>query len=429
MNSHNVSVIVGAQWGDEGKGKITHYLSEEADLIARFGGGNNAGHTVIIGEEKYKLHHIPSGIFHPEKLCILGNGMVIDLEVLINEIEGLRKRGIPCNNIRISDRAHIVMPYHKWIDALQEKNRGQRKLGTTGRGIGPAYVDKVARTGIRAIDLLDRESLGEKVSLNFQDKEELLKESSLTAAEVTEIVFSLGQRVKNFITDTSLLIYEAVKEEKRVILEGAQGALLDTDFGTYPFVTSSNCIAGNASVGVGIPPYHLTTIIGIAKAYTTRIGTGPFPTELHDAVGDHMLKKGAEYGTTTGRPRRCGWLDLVLLKFAVRINGLTAIALTKLDILGGLNPLRVATAYRYKGTTITNFPGHLEQLSLCEPIYEDMKGWDEDISPCRSIDELPAPAQAYLEKIEDYLEVPITIVSVGAEHSQTIRVGHALSPR
>jgi len=420
MKHHQVSVVIGAQWGDEGKGKITHYLSSRADMIARFGGGNNAGHTVIIGEEKYKLHHIPSGIFFPEKLCILGNGMVIDLDVLTDEMEGLKKRGIECRNMRISDRAHIIMPYHKYIDALQENTRGEKKLGTTGRGIGPAYVDKVARIGIRAGDLFERKSLEEKISHNFADKHGVLKESGLTVGEVAEKAFSLGEKVRELVTDTSLLVYDAVRTGKNVILEGAQGALLDPDFGTYPFVTSSNCISGNASVGVGIAPYYLSHIIGIAKAYTTRIGTGPFPTELHDAVGEHMLKIGAEYGTTTGRPRRCGWLDLVLLKFAVRINGITSIALTKLDILGGISPLRIATGYRYGGKVTDHFPARLEHLNECEPVYRELKGWDADISSCRSIDGLPREAQDYLKTIEDYLEVPVDLISVGAEHSQTI---------
>lgn len=421
MKDCKTSVIVGAQWGDEGKGKITHFLSDYADIFARFGGGNNAGHTVIIGNEKYKLHHIPSGIFSPEKICILGNGMVIDPGVLIDEIEGLNARGISCDNLRISDRAHIIMPYHRWIDRMQEEKRKEKKLGTTERGIGPAYVDKISRCGIRAVDLLDKSILTGKIERNFKENEDLFKGSGLSASEIAETSYSLAEKIRKYITDTSLILYEASQKGKRIMLEGAQGALLDIDFGTYPFVTSSNAISGNASTGTGIPPYLIDRVIGIAKAYTTRVGTGPFPTELTDKIGEHMLNVGVEYGTTTGRPRRCGWLDMVMLKFAKRINGINSIALTKLDVLTGINPLKIAVDYEYKGELLNNFPASLEVLADCKPVYIELPGWSENLQNCRRREDLPLNTNNYLSKIEELLDgIPIEIISVGPECSQTI---------
>lgn len=420
MDKSEVAAVVGAQWGDEGKGKITDYLALGYDLIVRFSGGNNAGHTVIIGSETFKLHHIPSGIFYPEKLCILGNGMVIDPEVLLEEISGLRKRGIGCENIRISDRAHIIMPYHRYIDELQEKSRAGSMLGTTKRGIGPVYTDKVARNGIRAIDLLDREELSEKISSNFAEKKALLEGSGLSSGDVIERYTAIAEALRGYITDTSILVYDAIREGKKVMMEGAQGALLDLDFGTYPFVTSSNAISGNASTGAGIPPSLIRSVIGVAKAYTTRIGTGPFPTELRDSTGEHLLKVGVEYGTTTGRPRRCGWLDLVILNFASRINGLTGLALTKLDVLTNLNPLRIAVSYDHMGEKIDNFPASMKVLSGCRPVYIEMEGWTEDIGGCTRYEDLPKQTQGYVKKIEEVTGVPVSIVSVGPERSQTI---------
>ncbi|MDQ7822166.1 MAG: adenylosuccinate synthase [Candidatus Eremiobacteraeota bacterium] len=420
MKKPSVCVIVGAQWGDEGKGKITHYLADHAHLVARFGGGNNAGHTISFGGEKFKLHHVPSGIFFQDKLCILGNGMVIDPQVLTEELEGLRKRGIGGENIRISDRAHIIMPYHRYIDRKQEETRGKHMLGTTGRGIGPAYTDKVARSGIRASDLLDSELFMEKIIINLKEKEALLEGSGLTAEGIIAQYEPYIEAMKSSITDTSLILYEAIKKGKKILMEGAQGALLDLDFGTYPFITSSNAIAGNASVGAGIPPWSISQVVGISKAYTTRVGTGPFPTELNDDNGGHLLKVGAEYGTTTGRARRCGWLDAVILRFAVRINGITELALTKLDVLSGIDPLNIAVAYRHRGKRLENFPADMKVLAECEPEYIQMKGWTGDISGVREIAALPQAARDYMKKIEELLEVPVTIVSVGADRDQTI---------
>lgn len=422
MKNSEITVVLGAQWGDEGKGKITDYMATSFDIVARFSGGNNAGHTVLISNEKFKLHHIPSGIFYPEKLCILGNGMVIDPEVLMSEIEGLRKRGIPCDNIRISDRAHITMPYHIWLDELQETLRNDQKLGTTKRGIGPVYMDKVSRSGIRAIDLVDKEVLREKIAQNFRGKAKLLKGSNFTIDGIFKRYSELAESLKNYITDTSLLLYEAIRENKKIMLEGAQGALLDLDFGTYPFVTSSNSIAGNASTGTGIPPYMITNVVGVAKAYTTRIGTGPFPSELKDCVGEHLLKVGAEYGTTTGRPRRCGWLDLVVLKFAQRINGINCLALSKLDVLTNINPISLAVNYRHNGKNLDNFPASIKILSQCEPVYIELEGWTEDITVCSRFEDLPIQAQNFIKKIEEILDVPVEIISVGPERNQTIEV-------
>ncbi|MGV8119806.1 MAG: adenylosuccinate synthase [Candidatus Xenobiia bacterium LiM19] len=417
---HTITAVVGAQWGDEGKGKITHFLAEKADIIARYGGGNNAGHTIIVGGETFKLHHIPSGILYPEKICILGNGMVIDPEVLRDELEKLKSRGISCENIRISDRAHIIMPYHRWIDSFQEKKRGNLKLGTTGRGIGPAYVDKVSREGIRVIDMLDEQILRGKIHSNFIEKEALLKESGMTEKEIFERGRELADYFRPYIVDTSLLLYRAYKDGKAIILEGAQGALLDLEFGTYPFVTSSSAISGGGSTGTGLPPYAISSVIGISKAYTTRVGTGPFPTELSDSIGEHLLKTGIEYGTTTGRARRCGWLDLVILRYAVRINGINSLAITKLDVLGGMDSLKIAHAYRHNGEEITEFPSSLQVLSECEPVYTELGGWSENISDCRNVDELPEKARAYIETLEQLLDVSVDIISVGPEKDETI---------
>lgn len=417
---HNITAVVGAQWGDEGKGKITHFLAEKADIIARYGGGNNAGHTIIAGGETFKLHHIPSGILYPEKICILGNGMVIDPEVLRDECERLKSRGISCENIRISDRAHIIMPYHRWIDSCQEKKRGDLRLGTTGRGIGPAYVDKVSREGIRVIDMLDEQILRGKIHSNFIEKEELLRESGMNEKEVFERCLGLADYFRPYVADTSLFLYNAYKDGKTIILEGAQGALLDLEFGTYPFVTSSSAISGGGSPGTGLPPYAISSVVGISKAYTTRVGTGPFPTELSDNTGEHLLKTGIEYGTTTGRARRCGWLDLVILRYAIRINGINSLAITKLDVLGGMDSLKIAHAYSHNGKEITEFPSSLQVLSDCKPVYTELDGWNENIRDCRNADELPETARAYIKTLEQLLDVPVSIISVGPDKDETI---------
>jgi len=417
---NGITAVVGAQWGDEGKGKITHFLAEKADIIARYGGGNNAGHTVIVGNETFKLHHVPSGILYPDKICILGNGMVIDPEVLRGECEGLKARGVSCRGMRISDRAHVIMPYHRWIDSCQEKRRGDRKLGTTGRGIGPAYVDKVSREGIRMIDMLDEEMLRARIRNNLTDKEELLRESGLTEQKLFDSARELAEYFRPHVIDTSLYLYNAYREGKAIILEGAQGALLDLEFGTYPFVTSSSTLSGGGSPGTGLPPYAITSVTGISKAYTTRVGTGPFPTELSDSTGGHLLKTGAEYGTTTGRARRCGWLDLVILRYAIRLNGINSLAITKLDVLGEMESIKMAHAYRHNGKELTEFPSSLQTLSECEPVYTEMEGWSESITACRDVSELPHAAREYIRTLEQILEVPVGIISVGAEKDETI---------
>jgi len=415
-----VSVVVGAQWGDEGKGKITHYLAERSDVVVRFGGGNNAGHTVVVGQELYKLHHLPSGILFPKTLNIMGNGMVIDLLVLMEELEGLRKRGISCNNLAISERAHLIMPYHRHMDLAQEKGRGERKIGTTGRGIGPAYMDKVGRIGIRVGDLFDEREFEEKLRLNFEEKKAIIEGSGLSIEGIMEQFRAPAQAIRNMVCDTSALLCREYKAGKRILFEGAQGALLDIDHGTYPFVTSSSAVAGGAATGSGFPPHWIESVLGVSKAYTTRVGSGPFPTELSADLSIHIRERGNEYGTTTGRPRRCGWLDLLMLRYAAQINGLTALAIMKLDVLTGLGTVCLCTSYRHKGKIIKDFPSSNRILSECEPVYEEMPGWTKDITSAKKISDLPKEALAYLARIEKFLEIPIEIISVGPEHDQTL---------
>ena len=417
---NKAKVVTGAQWGDEGKGKVTHFMAKNTDAVARFAGGCNAGHTIIFGGNTYKLHHLPSGIFMEECLNILGNGMVIDPLILSEEMSSITKRGYSVKNLKISDRAHIILPYHRYIDGKHESNTNRTKLGTTGRGIGPAYMDKSARTGIRAIDFKNSSLLKEKIAFHLDEKSRLLEGSGLTVDSILEQILPISEILIPHITDTSILLHNLMLEGKNILLEGAQGALLDLDFGTYPFVTSSCSTSGGCSSGTGLAPWAIGTVVGIVKAYTTRVGTGPFPTELKDDIGERLLKIGAEYGTTTGRPRRCGWLDLPLLAFASRLNGLTSIALTKLDILTGINPLKIAVGYMYNGETLDNFPAEIEILDNCEPIYEEFEGWSEDISTCKMKEELPVNARKYIKFIEDYLKVPISLISVGGEHDATI---------
>lgn len=416
------TVIVGAQWGDEGKGKITNFLAQRMDIVARFSGGNNAGHTVVIGDKKFKLHHVPSGIFYPEKLCILGSGMVINLEILKKELDSLNQEGISGKNLRISENAHLIMPYHILLDEYQEKIRGGKKLGTTCRGIGPAYVDKVARDGIRVIDLYDTEVFEEKFKFHYKENEKILYENKISFEQIKDKFAELAGYFKPFVTDTSLLLSKAISQGKKILFEGAQGALLDLDFGTYPFVTSASTLSGGASSCLGIPPYAIKKVIGVAKAYTTRVGTGPFPTELKEKTGEYLLEKGAEYGTTTGRPRRCGWLDLVILRYAARINGITSLAVTKLDVLGGLSKIRVASAYKYKGKILKDFPQSLKVLEKCEPVYEEIQGWKKDIGEIRVWEDLPGHVKKYIDLIQNILDVPVEIISVGPEKNQTILV-------
>lgn len=427
------TVLVGTQWGDEGKGKVIDVLSEAADIIVRYQGGNNAGHTVLIDDEKYILHLIPSGILHPGKICVIGNGVVVNPEALIQEIEGLKKRGIEIDDrLFLSSSSHITMPYHIYLDGVREKKWGKGKIGTTGRGIGPTYSDKSARTGIRAIDLLEEEVLAKKIKRNLEDKDYLLKEETQGEFDfdlLKETCLSFANYLKPFILDTPLLIDNAVKEGKNILFEGAQGTLLDVDHGTYPYVTSSNTISGGACVGAGVAPTKIDRIIGVAKAYTTRVGEGPFPTEITSSLGDNLRGKGSEYGATTGRPRRCGWLDMVVLNYATRINGLDSLAITKLDVLDSLETIKICVGYEYNGETIKDFPHSQTILRKAKPVYEELPGWMETTACAKSYEELPEKAKAYLNRISELTKIEIALISVGADRSQTIILDESLVQR
>jgi adenylosuccinate synthase len=418
-------VIVGTQWGDEGKGKIVDLLTEYADVVVRFQGGNNAGHTMVVGDEQLITHLVPSGILQ-KKLCVIGNGVVVDPEVLIKEIDNLSSRGVDVGSdkLKISDRAHLIMPYHKQIDHARETFKGDKKIGTTGRGIGPAYEDKATRRGIRFVDLLDPEEFREKVNTILDEKNFYLKNylsaETLEGSHIIKQYEVYAERLKPYIANISIIIDSAIKKGQQILFEGAQGTHLDIDHGTYPFVTSSNTLAGNACCGAGIGPGAITNVIGIAKAYTTRVGKGPFPAELFDEIGDRIQEKGAEFGATTGRRRRCGWLDTVLLRNSVRLNGLTGLTVTKLDVLGGLDSLKICTAYEYRDEILNDFPASLKVLSECKPVYESLPGWSEDISGIKAMQDLPQNVRNYLNRIEELTETPIHIVSVGAERTQTI---------
>ncbi len=417
------SVVVGAQWGDEGKGKITDMLAEKADVIARFQGGNNAGHTIVRDGEEFKLHLIPSGILHEAKTCIIGNGVVIDPRILFGEIEALRARGVSTSNLRISGNAHLIMPYHMLLDGANEQQLGKYKIGTTGRGIGPCYVDKYTRVGIRVQDLLDEGILARKIATALEEKNFLLQRYDvgvLDPQQVTEELLSYRERFKPFICDASLLISEALDQDKHVLFEGAQGALLDIDFGTYPFVTSSNPIAGAACTGTGVGPTRIDHVIGVAKAYTTRVGEGPFPTELFDATGDALRDVGHEFGTTTGRERRCGWLDLVALKYAVRLNGVTHLAITKLDVLSDLPSIKVCTRYRTETAELEEFPLLQTDFHHAEPVYEELPGWSGDITNCEIWQELPQEARDYVQYIADFTQTRVKFIAVGPGRDETI---------
>ena len=417
------TLVVGTQWGDEGKGKIVDFLSEKADIVARYQGGNNAGHTIVIGDEKFIMHLIPSGILHPNVQCIIGNGVVLPLENLIKEMDGLIDRGIHISkNLLISDRAHLIMPYHSLIESVAN-SREARKLGTTLRGIGPAYTDKMNRlSGIRIADLFDAELFEEKLDFNIQSKLQLVESlpSKIDKNTILKQYSEYAQRIKPHVADTSLVLNKAIKNGKQILFEGAQGTLLDIDFGTYPFVTSSNTTVGGVCTGLGVGPRAIDEVMGIAKAYTTRVGEGPLPTELSNALGEYLRQKGAEFGATTGRPRRCGWLDMVVLKYAARINGLTSIALTKLDVLDEVDTIKVCVAYKHKSNIITEFPSNLRILYECEPIYEELPGWMTPISESKSYDDLPAHARKYVEFISKQLETEIAIISVGPGRNQTL---------
>lgn len=421
-------IVLGAQWGDEGKGKMTDYLAEEANVVVRYQGGNNAGHTVEVGEKQYKLHLIPSGILHDEKLNVIGNGVVVDPKAFFTEIDYLKEEGVKVTpeKLIVSDRAHVIMPYHKVLDKLKEKARGKNDIGTTGKGIGPCYTDKFERCGIRVCDLIDKEVFKEKLKDNIEMKNKyivnVLGGEPLSFEEIYEEYSNYGEELKPFIKDTSVRVYNEIKEDKTVLFEGAQGMLLDIDYGTYPYVTSSNTTAGGVANGVGIGPNMITNAVGIAKAYTTRVGKGPFPTELEDETGEWIREKGHEYGVTTGRSRRCGWLDIVILKTSVRVSGLTSLAVTKIDTLAGLEKVKMCVGYKFNDEIIDYFPASLEDLAKCEPIYEEFDGWDESVANARSYEELHPNARKYLERIEELTDTRISIVSVGPRRDQTMRV-------
>ena len=419
-------VVVGTQWGDEGKGKITDFLSQNAEVVARYQGGNNAGHTIKFDNVTYKLHLIPSGIFFPEKKCVLGNGMVIDPKALIKELEYLHERNVSTDNLVISNRAHVILPYHMKLDELQEEAKGANKIGTTKKGIGPAYMDKAARMGIRIADLLDKDAFREKLEQNLEEKnrlfEKVYESKAFTVEEILDEYFEYGQQIAKYVTDTSVELNNALDQGRRVLFEGAQGVMLDIDQGTYPFVTSSNPIAGGVTIGSGVGPTKINHVVGVSKAYTTRVGDGPFPTELHDEIGDQIREVGREYGTTTGRPRRVGWFDSVVVRHAQRVSGITDLSLNSIDVLTGIETLKICVAYRYKGEIMEHFPASLKELAQCEPVYEEMPGWTEDITGVRNLSELPANARHYIERISQLTGIPLSIFSVGPDRTQTNEV-------
>ncbi|MGQ9628488.1 MAG: adenylosuccinate synthase [Anaerolineae bacterium] len=422
-----VTILVGAQWGDEGKGKITDLLARESDFVARYQGGNNAGHTVVVGGQTFRLHHIPSGILYRGVTCILGNGMVINPGHLLEEMDSLASRGadISPERLKISGKAHLIMPYHIALDGAGERAMGQKAIGTTRRGIGPAYADKAARRGLRAQDMLE-EDFPQKVREAVMEKniilEKLYSQLPLDAEAVAEEFSIYAGRLRPYIADVSLLLDEACRAGKAILCEGAQGTLLDIDHGTYPYVTSSSPAAGGALTGLGLGPKCVERVIGVVKAYQTRVGSGPFPTELHDEIGDRLVEVGHEYGTTTGRRRRTGWLDMVALRYAARINGLSELAITKLDVLGGIGTLKICLAYRCRGELLEHFPASPSVLEECEPVYEEMPGWKEDIAEAKKWDDLPSAAQNYIRRIETLAGLRATFISVGPEREQIIRV-------
>jgi len=421
-------VVVGTQWGDEGKGKVVDLLTSRADMVVRFQGGNNAGHTLVVNGKETICHLIPSGILHEGKKCLIGNGVVVDPEVLLEEINTLTEKGIHISpqRLSLSEKAHLIMPYHKAIDLAREEAKGKHKLGTTGRGIGPCYEDKVGRTGIRALDLIESETLEEKIRSNLKEKNfflsQFLDAEPLEVRPIVDQYLSMAEILGPYITDVSSEIDKAIRSGEKVLFEGAQGTHLDIDHGTYPFVTSSNPVSGAVCAGAGVGPDKLHHIIGIIKAYTTRVGAGPFPTELLDETGDYIQKKGAEFGATTGRRRRCGWLDLVMMRDSIRLNGLSSFSVTKLDVLTGLEKIKICVAYDLQGKRIDYKPASLKKLDQCTPIYEEMTGWKEDISSARHIDQLPQEARIYLERIEQITGVPFSIISVGPVREQTIEL-------
>jgi len=427
-NFMTVNIIVGTQWGDEGKGKITDLLSVDMDMVVRYQGGNNAGHTVVIGDKTFKLHLIPSGVFYKNVLCVIGNGVVIDLAVLLTELETLKNKGIAPDNLRISSQAHIILKYHRDLDTAQEKKKEAGRIGTTSRGIGPCYVDKYNRRGIRIGDLYNEKLLRSKLAWNLEEKEFMLNKfyGMSVSYDLDKLVaeyLSYGHEIKKYVVEESTsVIHKAIKEKKSILMEGAQGTMLDVDHGTFPYVTSSNPISGGSCTGAGVPPNAIDKIIGVVKAYVTRVGGGPFPTEIEGQMQENLREKGGEYGATTGRPRRCGWFDGVVMKHASKINGLTDLAVTKIDVLSGLDKIKICTAYEYNGKKIYDFPTDIYRLAKCTPVYEEMPGWKEDITKASSYDELPQNCKNYLDKLAELAECKISMVSVGPKRKQIIKI-------
>ncbi len=419
-------IVIGAQWGDEGKGKITDLLSRSADVVVRYQGGNNAGHTVVVGDRTFKLHLIPSGILYPKTECIIASGTVIDPKVLLEEVDRLKDLGISTDNLFIAETAHVTMPYHRVLDRASEDQRAEHKIGTTGRGIGPTYADKSERVGIRVIDLMDEKRLAKKLRWAIEQKNIVLQKlynlEPLDADAIIEEYRGYAERLRPHVVDASLKIDAAIRERRNILFEGAQGTLLDLDHGTYPYVTSSNPVAGGACIGAGVGPTSIDRVIGVAKAYTTRVGEGPFPTELHDAIGEQIGQRGAEFGTTTGRKRRCGWFDGVIGRYAVRINGLDCLAVTKLDVLDDLEEIKVCTAYELDGKVVRDFPSDARAFARAIPIYETLPGWKRSTSECKTVEELPTEAKEYLKFLADLTGTPIAIISLGASRGQTIIV-------
>jgi adenylosuccinate synthase len=422
------TVVVGTQWGDEGKGKVVDLLTARADLVVRFQGGNNAGHTLVVNGQQYICHLIPSGILYEDKKCLIGNGVVVDPEVLLEEIGDLKKAGIEVTpkRLSLSDKAHLIMPYHRAIDLAREEAKGKGRIGTTGRGIGPCYEDKMARTGVRAVDLTEPETLEEKIRMNLKEKNfyltKFLGAEALDAQRILDQYLGMAEKLRVFITDVSVELEQALNANKKLLFEGAQGTHLDVDHGTYPFVTSSNPLSGAACAGAGIGPNQLHHVVGIVKAYTTRVGAGPFITELTDEIGDCIQERGKEFGATTGRRRRCGWLDMVVVRDSARLNGLDSLAITKLDVLTGLEKLKICVSYELDGERINHRQASLKKMAQCTPVYMEMSGWQEDISQAREISQLPQQARAYVKAIEELAGVPISIISVGAGREATIVV-------
>jgi adenylosuccinate synthase len=417
-------IVVGTQWGDEGKGKIVDYLAEKADVVVRYQGGNNAGHTVVVEGKEFKLHLLPSGILYKGKTCVVGNGVVIDPAVMLKELKGMQDKGFDTSGLRVSDRAHVIMPYHRRLDEVEEDYRGEHKIGTTKRGIGPCYMDKNARSGIRMVDLMDEEEFSAKLERNLEAKNHLLQ--AVYGAEgfdfetLKKEYLAYADQLRPYVTDTVVVLHEALQEKKKVLFEGAQATLLDLDHGTYPYVTSSHPIAGGVCIGAGVGPTKIDKVIGVVKAYTSRVGEGPFPTELMDEIGDHIRERGHEYGTTTGRPRRCGWLDAAIVRYAALVSGLDYLAITRLDILDGMKTLKMCVGYKYKGEVLKEFPASLKVLEKVVPVYEELPGWEESITAVRSYDKLPANARRYVERLSEVSGVAPGIVSVGPQRDQTM---------